>query len=130
MASIQQFETRQIAQQSGHKHGLETKSKPTYGQRNHGLVGVWRELHPVHDGPDGIERVVGHLRGLHVPPQPVALAFGWIQTAIGTDAVNATSSDRGHWGHWKWGFAIHRVFSMDSISIHLHQVSLVVHPRT
>lgn len=114
---------RQKARQSGHNTESTTR---TDGQRDHGFVGVWRELHPVHDGPDGVECVVGHLGGLHVPPQPAALAFGGIQTAVSTEAVNATPSD----SRPIWGFAVDRVFSMDSISVHLYQVSLVVHPRT
>lgn len=39
----------------------------TNGQRNCGFVGIRLDLHGVHNGPDGVESLVGHDRGLHRP---------------------------------------------------------------
>lgn len=103
----------------------------TYGECNHGFVWVRGDFHPVHNGPDGIECVFGHLWGLHVPSLPAALGFGRIQTAIHTDVVDAVpmhsfAIDSGP----IQAFAIDGAFSVDSIPIHLNQVRLVIHPGT
>lgn len=104
----------------------------TYGKCDHGFIRVRSELHPIHDGSDGIERVIGHLRGLHLPSLPAALGFGRIQTAIHTDVVDAvpmyysipTDSSPIQ------AFAIDSSFPVDSIPIHLNQVTLVIQPGT
>lgn len=42
-------------------YGLMNLSCLTDGEGDHGFIGVRGELHPIHDGPDGIKRVLGHL---------------------------------------------------------------------
>ena len=98
----------------------------TYGECDHGFIRVRGELHPIHNGPDGIERVVGHLRGLHFPSLPTALGLGRIKTAIHTDVMNAISVN----SFPIEAFGIDGAFSVDSIPIHLNQVRLVIHPGT
>lgn len=92
----------------------------TYGEGNHGLVWVGRELHPVHNGPDGIEGVVGHVRGLHFPSLPAAFGFGRIQSAVHVDVVEAVGLDS------------HPVQAppVDSVLVPLNQERLLIHPGT
>lgn len=100
------------------------KKPPTYGKCDHGFVRIWGEFHPVHDGPDGVERVVGHLRSLHLPPLPAALGLGWIQAAIDIDVVHPLPGDSCP----IQGFCLDHSFAMNSITIHLNQIGFVVHP--
>lgn len=92
----------------------------TYGEGDHGLVWVGRELHPVHNGPDGIEGVVGHVRRLHLPSLPTAFGLGRIQGAVHVDVVEAVGLDS------------HPVQAppVDSLLIPLNQKRLTIHPGT
>lgn len=103
----------------------------TYGKCDHGFVLVWGELHAIHDGPDGIERVVGHLWRFYIPSQPAALGFGRIQAAVHADVMDAipmyslpTDSRPIQ------AFSVDGRFAVDSIPIHLNQIRLVLHPGT
>lgn len=66
-----------------------TRNLLTDRKCDHGFVRVRGELHPIHDGPDGVERVVSHLRGLHLPPLPPALRFDRVKGAFDVDMVDA-----------------------------------------
>lgn len=45
----------------------------TNWQRDHGFVRIRLHLHVVHNGSDGIEGFIGHVRGPHIPPGLPAL---------------------------------------------------------
>lgn len=110
-------------------YGLMNLSCLTDGEGDHGFIGVRGELHPIHDGPDGIKRVLGHLWWLHLPPLPAALGFGRIQTAIHADVVDTVPVYSLPIGTIQ-GFGVDGGFPVDSIPVHLHQVRLVIHPGT
>lgn len=92
----------------------------TYGESDHGLVWVRCELHSVHNSPDRIEGVVGHVWGLHFPSQPAALGLGRIQSAVHVDVVEAVGLDS------------HPIQAppVDSVLVPLNQVGLLIHPGT
>lgn len=61
----------------------------TYGKCNHFFIWVRSEFHPIHNGSDGVERVDGHLRGLHLPLLPATPDLCWIQASVHTDMMYA-----------------------------------------
>lgn len=91
----------------------------TNGKADHGFIRVWGELHPIYDGPYGIQGVVSHQGRLHLPCLPAALVFD--RRRIPTDAgmVNGLPVDS----------VPIRLFAI-GVLVHLNQVRLGIIPAT